>query len=835
MKKLLFFVAINVSLWSDTLETIVVEESKDSSTTIGSSKITEDNMKHYLQGNGDIASVLKTNPNIKTEDKNTSIESISDITPSKIEINGGKFYQNTFLIDGASNDSALDPAYSDKFATQDVPGNENAMFIDLELIEEITVYDSAIPAKYGNFNGGVIDAKTKRAGSKPESKISFKTTNDSLVNIQKKQISSADDASNVSSLKDLNYKKNLFSIYHSQPINDSNSILGTYSFKNSITPKRTFDYFKDEKQESHNAMIKYSHYLEDDSILDITGTYSSFSNDLIRTDVKDSDFTNITRGFNLKANYEKNFNFWALESVLAIGRSENSRINSQKDFKKWRKAGSKNWGLDKTSGNQYSVEGGFGNIEKYEDNINFNTDLTSNKFLLGDFSNKLNTGFQFKFAQSNFKRNEDTYVYDEADLNTNVICNGSTSDCEDGVQYFSSRKVYKAEDVDANITSLGTYIDNTIKYKNFEITPGIRLDYNTFLKNYDLAPRINTSYDFFGDGNTKVFAGLNRYYDKAFLGFKLREARSPYQTEYRSTYLNEVNSNKIPAGQLNPTVWNPSADKGDNIYTYTGLDTPYSDEQLLSFKQNIKNNTFLVKYIIRKGKNQFREDKGDFTLYTRPDGNLAYYKPINMTNAGESKYNALTVSIFNNKSMKLGSYDFSYNLSTNINTVNNSNFTNYNFEDKTISNEKVSLDGKVIDINDLGLNQPKQTYNLLLALENIKTDIFGIGTNLSIYNFIKYIDDYKAIIDTKQTKTIPDPTPNEPNHTSDAAVFETKKYKGYFTFDTKLAMDFNLSKKQTLTTTMEIVNLFDKKIEENIDKQYYNIGRQFWFQVAYKF
>lgn len=176
MKKILLLIAINISLFGETLETIIVDGSKESSTSIGVNKISQKKMKKFLQENGDIGSVLKNNPNIKVQDKNNDIESISDITPSKIEINGAKFYQNLFLIDGVSNDSSLDPAYTDKYAIQDVPGNENAMFIDLDLIESIDVYDSAIPVKFGNFNGGVIDAKTKRAGAIPESKISYKTT-----------------------------------------------------------------------------------------------------------------------------------------------------------------------------------------------------------------------------------------------------------------------------------------------------------------------------------------------------------------------------------------------------------------------------------------------------------------------------------------------------------------------------------------------------------------------------------------------------------------------------------------------------------------------------------
>lgn len=835
MKKTLLLIAINISLFGETLETIIVDGSKESSTSIGVNKISQKKMKKFLQENGDIGSVLKNNPNIKVQDKNNDIESISDITPSKIEINGAKFYQNLFLIDGVSNDSSLDPAYTDKYAIQDVPGNENAMFIDLDLIESIDVYDSAIPVKFGNFNGGVIDAKTKRAGAIPESKISYKTTNDTLVNMHLKEISSHDDASDVLSVKKLDFKKTFFTASHSTPIDDKNGILGTYSYKNSTTPKRTFNTFKNTEQESHNFLLKYSHYFDDDSILDLTGTYANFENQLFKADIQNSEFTNITSGMNLSANYEKNFDFWKLDSVLSLGTSKNSRENSTKDFKKWRRQGSKDWGVEKESGEMYSIEGGYGNIEKTENNINLNLDLTSNEFLLGQVLNKINTGFQYRFGQSNYQRNEDSYIYNNTKNDSDVICNGSTQDCENGSQYFTTRQVYKAEDVDVNISGFATYIDNIFKYKRFEITPGVRVDYNTYLKNFDFAPRLNSSYDIFGNGKTKIFGGLNRYYDKSFLGFKLREARSPYQTEYRSTYQNELNSSNIPNGQINPTIWNPSADKGDNKYLFSSLDTPYSDEQVLGLSQNFSDNTIMLKYVIREGKNQFLEEKKDYRLFTNPNGTLAYYKPIKVTNNGKTKYNALTISLYNNNPIKIGAFDFSYNFSTNINTVNKANFNDYNYEDKTISKDKAYLDGKLVDYNDIDLNQEKQTFNLNFSFENMKTNIFGIPTNISLYNYLRYTDKYKGIYNLRKTVSATETTPDQQSHAIEVGAFETKQYKGYFTFDTKLAMDFNLYKKQKLTTTVEVINLFDEKIEENFDKQYYNIGRQFWFQVAYKF
>lgn len=147
--------------YSDTLPTISVSDKSTDPSAISSQNISQKDIELMSHGNGDIGSVLKLNPNIQVEDKFNDKDTISDIKPSKIRINGAKFYQNSLLLDGISNDSLLDPVNDNDYAITDVPGNENSMYIDLDLVESIDVYDSGISAKYGNFNGGVIDVKLK--------------------------------------------------------------------------------------------------------------------------------------------------------------------------------------------------------------------------------------------------------------------------------------------------------------------------------------------------------------------------------------------------------------------------------------------------------------------------------------------------------------------------------------------------------------------------------------------------------------------------------------------------------------------------------------------------
>lgn len=836
MKKLIIFSFLVGRVFSETLPTIVVDSNKESSTNISTFKVNSKQIESSIQGNGDIGSAIKLNPNVKVQDKNKNREAITEITPSRIEINGAKFYQNSVLIDGISNDSLLDPLSEDKDAVLDVPGNENATFIDLDLIDSIEVLDSNIPAKYGNFTGGVINAKTKRADFTTKARIKYKTTNDKYVNFHLKPVKNQDDAIDVMSLNKMKFEKTFLNTYFSKAINDKSAFWVNYTYKEVTKPKLYFKDFRETKATNHNFLAKYSYFFDDDSIADFSFLYAPYEEKLFRKEVKDSDYTNTGGGLSLKTNYEKNFDFWNLKADFDISRNENSRKDSKKDYKAWIKQvpGNKNWGLQKSQGTIYSKEGGYGNIDKTEDNIKTSFDFESRPFLLGNLENKLNTGLQLSYAKSNYLRKENTYSYYAPKKSSGIDCNGYTDDC-DGEQYFTKRTIYQKEDVNVDIAKIALYLDDKITYKKFEFTPGLRVDYNSFLKNFDPAPRLNTSYDIFGNGNTQIFGGLNRYYGKSFLGFKLREARSPYRTEYRTSYRGELNSLRVNAGAINPTVWNTSVDQGFDKYVYKDLDTPYSDEQVIGFKQKYKNNEFLIKYVKREDKNQFVEQRGEPKVFTRPDGLLAYYRPLSITNTGKSENSNLSIILKNQKGINLGFANLNYLFSTNIPIKNKSNYKNYNFSDDSLDKQYAFLNGEKVKYNDFPDEEESKEFNLNLTFDEMKLNLFGLNSKFTFSNNFKYYTKYKINHKEDYVKVLKGTSPNIHIADKDGSVFSTKEYPAYWTLDSKVSMDFKLKGKHTFNTSFEVINVFDKKREQSIEENFYDIGRQFWFELAYKF
>ena len=521
--------------------------------------------------------------------------------------------------------------------------------------------------------------------------------------------------------------------------------------------------------------------------------------------------------------------------AASVSRAENSRVGSAKDYKVWRKSDAKPWGIATEADKTYSYEGGYGNIEKIQESAHLNLDLESNIFSLFATQNKVSTGFQSSYSKSSYLRDEESYEYSSSVVKLELECNGYTEDCIEDNQFFQDRKVYQKENTKVDIANFGAYVDDKLIYRNFEISPGLRADYNNYLQNLDVAYRLNASIDLFSNNYSKLFGGLNRYYGKSFLSFKLREARTPYKSEYRSSYLNELNSQDIPAGADNPTVWGTSADKGDVTYRYSGLKTPYTDEKVIGISQRILSSTLLIKYVHRDLKNQFKETQGEYKIFTRNDGEVGFYKPISTNNDGKSTYAAYSLSLSNIRPLEYKGLRFSYTLSTNINVQNSTNFNTYDYKDDTLSRDIIMLNGRPIGFHELSKTKEPTRVNLQLVMDNLKVDIFGLTPFLKLSSFITYTDKYKANVLLPYASSYIETLPDGFTRREEVAAYETREYYGSWNVDLKADLGVIVANKHRLYASLEVQNIFNEINKENIERNLYDIGRQVWLEVAYKF
>ena len=122
-------------------------------------------------GNGDITSLLRTNPNVQFDNSQLSSKNPGEIAPADISINGARPWQNLFIVDGMSMNNDLDPGNSnDDF--DEIPGRSQGLALDTDLLENIKVYDSNVPVEFGGFNGGVVEANTRDPRKELHGKVS---------------------------------------------------------------------------------------------------------------------------------------------------------------------------------------------------------------------------------------------------------------------------------------------------------------------------------------------------------------------------------------------------------------------------------------------------------------------------------------------------------------------------------------------------------------------------------------------------------------------------------------------------------------------------------------
>lgn len=124
----------------------------------GSREVDREQIERMPAGNGDITSLLRTNPAVQFDNSQLSSKTPGEISPANISINGQPHWQNLFTLDGMGMNNDLDPGNTANNASE-LPGRSQGLAVDTDLLESITVHDSNVPASFGGFNGGVVDGR----------------------------------------------------------------------------------------------------------------------------------------------------------------------------------------------------------------------------------------------------------------------------------------------------------------------------------------------------------------------------------------------------------------------------------------------------------------------------------------------------------------------------------------------------------------------------------------------------------------------------------------------------------------------------------------------------
>ncbi|SLM61915.1 MULTISPECIES: TonB-dependent receptor plug domain-containing protein [Dickeya] len=808
-------------------EDTILVRSTPTSQTMGTQIITSEQIKRTPTRNGSVTELLRNNPNVRFSNSSDSSQTPGELQPENVSFHGEKFYQNNYMIDGLSNNNVINPGANngelsntpDGYSPTDLPaGGAQSFWINSELIEQLQVFDSNISAKYGDFTGGVVDAKLKDPKlDRASGRIAYRTTRDSWASYHIDDDISSDFFSASQLYYQPKFTKNFYSVSINQPLSDKAGFIFAYNRQQSTIPfyNTVMGDTVSQTRQAETYLLKGTYLADNGDILRLTGMYAPHESRFYKKDIKNGGFTNTGGGYRGNIEWEHNTD-WGKVTSLAGYQFEENRIEHESDsYQSWYRYNLSSrfisnvidWGSGVAGANaQLAGIGGYGKYATEKQTVTLKQDYELNPLALWGTSHQLDMGWQVDSYQARYRRFNDVYSNrGTPTISKGVACRSGDDFCIGGEQYYRSRNLYPARQVQGDYLNYAMYLQDSVSYKRLEVTPGVRLQYDDYLKNLNIAPRLAASYDVFGDRSTRLFGGVNRYYAQNMLAYKLRSGISESVVQSRTS----------ASG-----AWSSSATGyGSNDYDISDLKTPYSDELSLGLSQRVYDTVWTLKWVNRQGREQFgRSNRTD------ADGQRYYY----LTNDARTQGNTFSLEVEPVSPYKLKYADIGWKLSAS--KVDNKSSSQIYYDQSNQDDSKVIFKGQLTDRRDMDALDYNTPWEVAL---NLNTYFPALRLNWD--HHLAYTSGYTGY--RTRSITCSASISGCGDYTGAATQYTDRKYHDYVSYDWRFNYSVPTFKNQSLDLTVDVINVFDNVIatsqETTGDTVTYKLGRQFWLGVAY--
>lgn len=799
----------------------------------GTQKISRAMIEAMSSGNGDFVQLLRTNPNVQFSSTNRQSTTLGEISPANISINGAKYWQNNFMLDGVNMNNDLDPAKNPggnptRFSAFDTINSvSQGMAVDSDFLESIEVRDSSVSAKYGGFTGGVVEVKTRDPRAGFHGKFSMQHTEDSWTRYH----IYGDEQSFENSATPLNqprFDKWITRLNLEGSVTEDLGLMFGYTNTRSKIPLKAYDrrYNADttiteriQRRNIDNYFLKALWYATDRLTITPSVFYAPQRNKMFNDHVKDSYVDMKSGGLNLalKADYE--FDFMKLNQTLAYSKLESSRDAEHEYYRAWQYSNVKNWGSKILSAS--AIEGGFGDLDQTQKSYSYNADLEFDEFDLGGSSHKFITGLELKKQEAKFNvRREFMTAGRIAPLPAGVgACDPNDELCsiDDSFsrfgrngQFFTQKSYYKGKSKVA-MNTFAVYLEDEIKIADLTLRPGVRLNKDDYMDKTTVAPRFSSYYDIFGDGDSLASFGASRYYGRNIFTYKLRQGREELVTTYtrpRNAYTQN---------------WTQSP-KDKSLTKFNELRVPYEDELAFGLKQRLGNFEFFGKYLSRKGRDQIiKSSRRNLGLAPDPNYQSNYQT---FTNDGRSESKILTFGIKTIEDYEafgtLNGFELGFE---HIKMKTNNTLYDISLDRETLDDEKiVEYDGGLMRLSEL----PAQDYaRPWTASLNIITKIPSYG--ISVNNFLSFKGSQEAIARTGRTPAGKYPARYD--------KYEKVNLGKSYSWDARIRYAKKMAGEVEFFTNLDIYNVLNKRNKARLSSDtsldlVYEAGRQFWLEAG---
>ena len=804
-------------------ETLVLGNSEENSYQ-GATVINHKAVQAFPGANGDITTLLQMHPAVQFSSAQKASKNPGEIDPADISINGAKFWQNNFMIDGISINNDLDPGahgYGENRLFDSAPSRSYGIALDADQLEEVKVYDSNVPAEYGGFNGGVIDAITRRPTKDFHGKISYAMSRSEWTEYH---ITEADQSKFENSTDEQytpEFEKTTVRGTLEGYLTDDFGAIFNFSRRRSTIPLNLYDNSyvspnndsqQDQERQLDSYTLKTYWDVNDRLTLETTLLKAPQESVMFRDNYLNSKFTNINGGQQgaIKAIYEGDMA--KVTQILAFTDLYSSREADANDTIAWYYSREKNWG-NPLSNTSRSGEGAFGNIDQTQTGYNYKLKSEWQTLQFAGTQHSFTTGLELNQEKATWEREKTgqsvtaftrdsgtTCANNDPYCSVSPLLNGATR------QWANTRTQLNAGKIEVEENAWAVFAQDAIQIGKLGLRPGVRFEGDDYMDKKTISPRFAGDYDFFGDRSTVLVFGVNRYYGRNLFKYRLADGRQAQNTLYRRS---------TQTGAWTGTV-------NQNNTKFSSIDIPYDDEWTLGLEQRWLNSDFKLKYVHRSGRDKVVKANVR-TLGEQPlDGYTTLYTKY--TNEGSSETDTISLSVTPLEPIRfLNSYT-SLQLAANWSRT----YDAYGSYDSAIDADEYSDSDVMYKGSRLSFSQlPASDFNRpWTARLSTITEI--PAWNLTLSNFFQYRGAYDQLINTGTTADVDGES---------LEVYDVARVSAAPTWDMRVKWEIPTAKEQALFMAVDVTNVTDRvnKIVSTSARTTYETGRQFWLEVGYRF
>ncbi|TQR30303.1 TonB-dependent receptor, partial [Campylobacter sp. MIT 99-7217] len=730
-------------------------------------------------------------------------------------------------------------------------GRSQGLNIDTFLLKSIKVQDSNVGASYGHFTGGVIEAETKRAekdfGVNFAYQISQGNANDGAFSLtryhvygtdaQKRNFLNSSSASNQPKFVKHSFRSSLES-----KINDKFGVIASFTTTQSFIPLKIYSDTsfsaeeRTQKRQSYNFFIKGSYQASDDVLIDTSYVYAPQFGIYYRDSAKNSETTMKNGGHQLGADLTINNSLGFASINTSFSYMEESRRSESaiaKDW--WYSPNDKNWGDPE---DRFSYEGSFGDEDNKQSDLSLKIAQNFEPYYNDSFENGFNIGAEFSYTYAYFKRLKDSYYATGATPIEDPAqsCNGNEWCSSDPIydpendypitygQYFAILNEYRAGKASMDNTQSAVFAENESKFDlgnkgDISARIGLRADYDTYMQKAPIAPRFSANYtapwgkDEFRY-NTSFTFGANRYYGRSMYSYKFNQKKG---------YLENWYMRFDPSLDWKDTAGGVVMDTNADFYDFTKLKIPYDDELMFGVVQEVGLFNINTKYIHRFGRDQVRR----YRVGDAAGGSANLYS---YDNSGKSETDVITLSIMNNTPFMAGAmsnfFSFAFDWTNTTRSFNDYQSGSYN----PANDDHVIYNGERYRQSTLPVTNFAQPLSFRFSTTHA---INLLRTDWTLNNFFRVRMPYNATAKKAGQGTCG--AENNP------CIYEDYRIASRFTWDLRLGIEKAVYGKNTFYTNIDVYNVLDKvNTSVNADNKNsptisYELGRQFWLEIGYRY